>query len=359
MKRAVHFGAGNIGRGFIAPTLQANNYQVTFIDVNTDVIKRINDEGSYTVKSLSIEGTTEQKVKDVNAVELNDTDTLNKILLDADIITTSVGPKFVKGVYEKIATLENQKDQIFVAFENMYRASSSASSEINSYNENLKIIDAVVDKIVPPQSTITLDVVVETYGSIILDETAELQPLDVSEIVSYRNYDNEFYKKLWLLNGLHLQLAYYGLANGDTYIDEVLSSKEGREFGESAIKSLAEAYNLMSNSNENLDKFSKTIINRFALPEIKDEVTRIARNPEIKFSKNERFEYPLRLLIDNNKNVDTFNEILNIIYSGNYLNVEGFNDFEKTVINKGKQYLYEEFWDLSDYSEIYIKNLGN
>ena len=150
MKRAVHFGAGNIGRGFIAPTLQANNYQVTFIDVNTDVIKRINDEGSYTVKSLSIEGTSEQKVKDVNAVELNDTDTLNKILLDADIITTSVGPKFVKGVYEKIATLENQKDQIFVAFENMYRASSSASSEINSYNENLKIIDAVVDKIVPP-----------------------------------------------------------------------------------------------------------------------------------------------------------------------------------------------------------------
>jgi mannitol-1-phosphate 5-dehydrogenase len=359
MKRAVHFGAGNIGRGFIAPTLQANNYQVTFIDVNTDVIKRINDEGSYTVKSLSIEGTTEQKVKDVNAVELNDTDTLNKILLDADIITTSVGPKFVKGVYEKIATLENQKDQIFVAFENMYRASSSASSEINSYNENLKIIDAVVDKIVPPQSTTTLDVVVETYGSIILDETAELQPLDVSEIVSYRNYDNEFYKKLWLLNGLHLQLAYYGLANGDTYIDEVLSSKEGREFGESAIKSLAEAYNLMSNSNENLDKFSKTIINRFALPEIKDEVTRIARNPEIKFSKNERFEYPLRLLIDNDKNVDTFNEILDIIYSGNYSNVEGFSNFEKIVINKGKQYLYEEFWDLSDYSEIYIKNLGN
>ena len=50
-----------------------------------------------------------------------------------------------------------------------------------------------------------------------------------------------------------------------------------------------------SNSDENLEKFSKTIINRFALPEIKDEVTRIARNPEIKFSKNERFEYPLRL----------------------------------------------------------------
>lgn len=359
MKRAVHFGAGNIGRGFIAPTLQSNNYQVTFIDVNTDVIKQINDEGSYTVKSLSIEGTTEQKVKDVNAVELNDTDTLNKILLDADIITTSVGPKFVKGVYEKIATLENQKDQIFVAFENMYRASSSASSEINSYNENLKIIDAVVDKIVPPQSTTTLDVVVETYGSIILDETAELQPLDVSEIVSYRNYDNEFYKKLWLLNGLHLQLAYYGLANDHTYIDEVISNKDGREFGEEAVKSLALAYTLLSNSEEVLDEFSKTIINRFALPEIKDEVTRIARNPEIKFSKNERFEYPLRLLIDNNKNVETFSQILNIITSGNFPKVEGFSNFKKDVLEKGKSNIYNDFWELENYSENYIERLGS
>jgi len=47
MKLAVHFGAGNIGRGFIAPTLQANNYEVIFVDVNTDLIEQINSEGQY------------------------------------------------------------------------------------------------------------------------------------------------------------------------------------------------------------------------------------------------------------------------------------------------------------------------
>jgi len=119
MKLAVHFGAGNIGRGFIVPILQSNNYKVIFVDVNTDLIKQINDEGHYKVKSINIDGITKEEVEDIEAINLNDTEYLNKILLKADIVTTSVGPKFVEGVYEKVATLNNKKHQIFIAFENM------------------------------------------------------------------------------------------------------------------------------------------------------------------------------------------------------------------------------------------------
>lgn len=359
MKLAIHFGAGNIGRGFIAPTLQANGYKVTFVDINTDLINKVNEERRYTVTSLSIDGATKEIVQDIDAINLADKENLNKALIDADLVTTSVGPKFVSEVYEKIAKLDNQKDQIFVAFENMYRASSQASSNTESLNRSLKIIDAVVDKIVPPQPLTSLDVIVETYGSIILDNATGLHPLETSEIVNYKNYDNEFYKKLWLLNGLHLQLAYYGLANKYTFIHEIIAHTGGREFAEEAVTSLAEAYSLFSNSSENLDKLTNTIINRFALPEIKDEVSRIARNPEIKFSRNERFEFPLRLLITHNKDIETFSKILNIIISGDYPLVEGFSNFKKDVLEKGKSHIYNDFWKIENYSKDYIERLGS
>jgi mannitol-1-phosphate 5-dehydrogenase len=356
MKLAVHFGAGNIGRGFIAPTLQANNYEVIFVDVNTDLIEQINSEGQYSIKSLSLDGISHEEIKDIKAVNLNDSEQLKNNLLNADLITTSVGPKFVEGVYEKVATLNHKRNQTFIAFENMYKASSTVSAETTAFNENLKIIDAVVDKIVPPQPTTSLDVIVETHGSIILDDSTDFRPLEASEIVSYSSYENEFYKKLWLLNGLHLQLAYYGLYNGQTFIDEVILSSKGRVFAENAVASLSDAYKLLSKSDEDLTSFSELIIKRFSLSEIKDQVSRIARNPEIKFAKGERFEYPLQLLVEGDKNIDTFKQVFDILFESNFHQVDGFMNFKDSILNKGKTKLYSEYWDVV--TDTYIEKLG-
>ena len=356
MKLAVHFGAGNIGRGFIAPVLQENNYEVIFVDVNKDIIEQINLQKRYKVSSISLNKTTDIFVENISGLLLEDKKLLYEKIAQCDLVTTSVGPKFVKDIFDLVSNIKTEKTQSFIAFENMYRASTTNSNK--SSLGKLVLIDAVVDKIIPPQNKTSLDVIVEEYGSIILDKNIETKPLNESKIVSYRDYEHEFYKKLWLLNGLHLKLAYFGLSRNFKYIHEILNNQEGIEFAEKALDSLSKAYNLFSKSTEDLKDFKQTILTRFSLPEIQDEVIRIARNPEIKFSKDERFERPLRLLISANESVETFKEIIDIIFENEFEQVDGFRDFKNSQLSYDKNYFYNEFWNVDNYSEKYIQALG-
>ena len=358
MKLAVHFGAGNIGRGFIAPVLIENNYKVIFVDVNKELLNLINSEKNYRVTSINSNSSDINIVSDISAIDLASEDELRAALLDADLISTSVGPKFVKDIYQKVAKLDNDRDQIFIAFENMYRASTSSSNEFEKRNPNLEVIDAVVDKIVPPQTMDSLSVTVEKYGSIILDEDTKGRPLKKSDIVNYKNYDNEFYKKLWLLNGLHLQLAYFAKYNNINFIHEILDKEIGITFAKKTVSQLSTAYNLLTNQDLDNENFNDLIIERFSLPLIKDEVNRICRNPEIKFSKDERFEYPLRTLISNNNDISSFKEILDIIFENSFSDIEGYKQFQMVQLSKGREQFYKEFWKLEDYSDKYIEKLG-
>ena len=357
MKLAIHFGAGNIGRGFIAPVLQENNYEVVFVDVNKELIEQINLLQRYKVTSISLNASSDIFVKNISGLLLDDEEFLNEKLAQADLITTSVGPKFVKDIFNLVSSTKTEKIQTFIAFENMYRASTSNLTE--SGLSTLVLIDAVVDKIVPPQNITSLDVIVEEYGSIILDNNVNTKPLNESKIVSYSNYEHEFYKKLWLLNGLHLKLAYFGLSRNIKYIHEILNNQEGLDFAERAIDSLSKAYSLFSNSTEDLKDFKQTILNRFSMPEIQDEVNRIARNPQIKFSKDERFERPLRLLISADEDVETFKKIIDIIFESDFEQVDGFIDFKNSRLSNDKNHFYNEFWNVDNYSEKYIQALGN
>lgn len=45
--KAVHFGAGSIGRGFIGDLLFESGYETTFIEVDEQIIKQINETNSY------------------------------------------------------------------------------------------------------------------------------------------------------------------------------------------------------------------------------------------------------------------------------------------------------------------------
>ena len=341
-KLALHFGAGNIGRGFICPELKKSNYDVVFVDVNEDLINEINLKKGYKVTSLGINSESSEVIGDVSGISINDIESINSYLSKADVISTSVGPKYVQGIYELIDNVNRSKEIFFIAFENQYRSSTKAQQK-NS--KNIISIDAVVDKIVPPQNNNSLDVVVEKYGSIVLDDLQH-KPLDESDIVTYGDYEVEFIKKLWLLNGLHLKLAYFGISKDLEFIHEIFEHDEYKSYATDALEALATAFISKTDYEHELSEFKKSILNRFSQPALKDKVVRVARNPKLKFSKNERFQAPLDVLINKGIEVATFKAIIDLLMSTNFDAVEGYDEFNNFT-QDGLGFFLSEYWELS------------
>ena len=90
MKKAIHFGAGNIGRGFIGPVLQDNNYEVIFVDVDERLIDKLNTSKEYKVFKLGNTKDNSINVQNVSAVSYNNfsaiSDISNGLVLDSSRI---------------------------------------------------------------------------------------------------------------------------------------------------------------------------------------------------------------------------------------------------------------------------------
>lgn len=95
---AVHFGAGNIGRGFIGSLLSNSGYEVCFVDVNAEIVDLLNEKKQYRVV-LADETNEEITVQNVRAVNsISDAEQVIDEIAKADLVTTAVGPHILSKV---------------------------------------------------------------------------------------------------------------------------------------------------------------------------------------------------------------------------------------------------------------------
>lgn len=142
--KAIHFGAGNIGRGFIGYLLSKSGYEITFVDISDSLVDAINKYKGYTVITLST-SESKEKIKGVSAVHLNNKEELQKIIMDADLITTSIGANNLKGTGTLLRDLlekkieNNAKELDIIACENaLFATDMLKDSILEGASEKLK-----------------------------------------------------------------------------------------------------------------------------------------------------------------------------------------------------------------------------
>lgn len=308
MKKVVHFGAGNIGRGFIGALFSQSGYQVTFVDLNDAVIDQLNRDGSYKVRTAEDDPKVEE-IQNVSGINNGkDEDEVIKAIEGATYITTAIGPNVLPHIAPLIARglqarlKVNDENVYVIACENQISATDLlkgyiekelTDEEIKNMEGKVHYYNSAVDRIVPIQDNKnSLDVMVEPYYEWIVETTDDIPAVNgMTKVPDLAPYIE---RKLFTVNTGHAVTAYFGYLEGKETIAETLNDPAIYEQVKATIAEtgayLVKRYGL---DQEEHQKYIEKILTRFQNPHLKDEVTRVGRSPIRKLGPEDRLVRPM------------------------------------------------------------------
>ena len=321
-KKGVHFGGGNIGRGFVAEFLHNSGFEVVFVDVMDNLIETLQKTPSYEVTEIGDDG--EKKFTIDNYRALNSKYSMDEVVHEiatADVVTCAVGPNILKFIAEPIAKgIEARKESnplAVIACENAIGATDTLrgfiegklSDEIKAnIAPKARFANSAIDRIVPVQPEGSgMNVLIEKFYEWCVEE----KPFDgnhpaIQGVHFVEDLQPYIERKLFTVNTGHATAAYYGHNRGFKYVHEVLADKELHDIVQNTLKETAHLICTKHShiSKEEQAEYVQAIVKRISNPTLKDVVDRVGRDPLRKISRKERFIGPAALLAEAGEKYD-------------------------------------------------------
>ncbi|QDS37166.1 mannitol-1-phosphate 5-dehydrogenase [Brevibacillus brevis] len=306
---AVHFGAGNIGRGFIGQLLQKAGYEIVFVDVNAALVNELNERKMYRVQ-LATTGKPESVVEGVRAINGQDVAAVAEAIATADLVTTAVGPNILPHIAGAIAAgitwrlSVHAKPLNVIACENMIGGSEKLKEHVYEHlTESVQaeaaqwigFPNAAVDRIVPlQQHDDKLLVMVETFFEWVVDSSQIVGEVPIIEGVTYvEDLAPYIERKLFTVNTGHAVIAYLGYQLGMKTIDEAMRDDRIVQATRGALQEtgalLTAKYGFDPQVHE---QYVEKILGRYTNPLLSDDIVRVARSPIRKLSQHDRLVGP-------------------------------------------------------------------
>lgn len=254
--KGVHFGGGNIGRGFVAEFLHNSGFEVVFVDVMDSIINALQGASSYEVTEIGPDGETKFTIDNYRAINSkHDVQKVIDEIATADTVTCAVGPNILKFIAEPIAKgIEARKSEqplAVIACENAIGATDTLRGFIEEKlsaetKKNLaakaEFANSAIDRIVPIQDADAgLNVKIEKFYEWCVEEKP-FKKSGAPKIKGVHYVDDlqpYIERKLFTVNTGHATAAYYGYNRGKAFIHEVLEDKELHDIVQDTLKETA------------------------------------------------------------------------------------------------------------------------
>ncbi|HST72495.1 mannitol-1-phosphate 5-dehydrogenase [Kocuria sp.] len=309
--KCVHFGAGNIGRGFVGLLMHRSGYEVVFADVAVPLIEALQTTPSYTVHEVGA-GSRDTTVDGYRAVNsAAEPEAVVAEIATADVVTTAVGPNVLKFLAPLIARglaarAADAAPVAVMACENAISATDLLAEAVREHYEGEDLdrravfANTAVDRIVPQQEGAGLDVVVEQFHEWVIDRSpfgGQEPPIEgatyVDDLIPYIE------RKLFTVNTGHAAAAYFGHQAGKHRIAEAVAdpsirSRVAAALGETQALLVAKhGFDPQEHAG-----YVQKILGRFANEHLPDTVERVGRAPLRKLGRHERFVGPAAALAE-------------------------------------------------------------
>lgn len=314
METAVHFGAGKIGRGFIAELLHDTGYRVVFVDVVDALVDLINKDHEYYLFQIE-NNYKEKKIDHIEALSsIKEPEKVIAEINEAKVVTTSVmatnlpkiAPILAKGLKSRVG--QGKEKAVVMACEN---AMHGTDILVKAMIDSGEITQAELDEVgVYPNTAVDrmvfdgehnghkgIDIGVNYELAIEKDKLVnpDDEPIKGAEYTS--DLDRHLQRKIYMINCGHAISAYIGYANGKDIVQDVLNDPElVKEVRAAVMESAAALEKEYGFSHESLvDYCENMFIKRFGNPKTHDEGARVGREPIRKISYNDRIMGPANM----------------------------------------------------------------
>ncbi|MGI9256166.1 MAG: hypothetical protein ACR2PY_04460 [Salinispira sp.] len=318
-KRLIVFGAGKIGRSFIAQIFARNGYESIFIDLDLHIIQALNEHRQYKVITLKSDGSRhEHWVENVRGIDGRDAQACLNVLLDVQLVVTSVGSSAIPAVCRTIAAAARARHEKglppfdLILAENMRNAASVAQQQLREHDLPAEampgLIEASIGKTSPnvpadEQAADPLMVYADSYNTLIVSADGwRSEPPRFPELYLASSITAYIDRKLFIHNLAHCGFAYFGYQEfpEKTYVHEVAEIPSVRSRVQELIDAPAAA--LVKEyphefSAENMRQYQNDVLGRISNPALRDTLWRVGQDLRRKLGRTERVVASLLLAL--------------------------------------------------------------
>lgn len=274
--KAVIFGAGNIGKGFVGLELASSGYELVFVDAVQAVVDSLQKTKRFTVEYLE-ESKERCTVKIAGAFHVSDEDAVRRMVSLSDVVVTAVGPNNLESVGVLIAKgLGDSKGKVIIAAENVPNNSWVLRDVVQRFGS----YDAVFPRCVVDRISMTVDNVtkVERAFEWVIEDFG--RDLNISGVEYVSNLTPYMQRKLLVLNGSHAILGWLGYAAGFVFSSEAMQNSG---ICKVVVGAMGEAAAVVGKEwgfdDAVMRAYTDGVVRRFANVVVLDKTERLAKDP--------------------------------------------------------------------------------